>query len=147
VAAANNAGSEQPVKALLTITAAVEAATGVAFVVTPSSLVLMLVGSPLDLHAGVIIARVLGAALLSLAAACWLARRDVHSRAAAGVIAAMLLYNIAVASLLVAARFGSGMSGAGLQPAVILHSALAVWCVACLRRSALPRLPGAVEQV
>jgi hypothetical protein len=104
------------VKALLTITAAVEAATGVAFVVTPSSVVLMLVGSPLDSPAGVIIARVLGAALLSLAAACWLARRDVHSRAAAGVIAAMLLYNIAVASLLVAARFGSGMSGAGLQP-------------------------------
>jgi hypothetical protein len=132
---------------MLTITAAVEAATGVAFVVTPSSVVLMLVGSPLDSPAGRIIARVLGAALLSLAAACWLARSDVHSRAAAGVIAAMLLYNIAVASLLVYARFGSGMSGAGLLPAVILHSALAVWCVACLRRSAVSRLPGAVEQV
>jgi hypothetical protein len=45
----------------------------------------------------------------------------------------MLLYNIAVVSLLCYARIGSGKSGVGLRPAVILHSALAVWCVACVR--------------
>jgi hypothetical protein len=134
-------------KALLTFTAVVETGTGIALAATPSSAALVLLGSPLDSPAGLFIARVLGAALLSLGVVCWLTRGDVPGRTAAGVIAAMLLYNIAVASLLVYARFESGMSGAGLQPAVILHSALAVWCVACLRRSAQPRLPGAVEQV
>jgi hypothetical protein len=57
---------------LLTITAALEAATGVA--VAPSSVVLVLLGSQLDSPASLVIARVLGAALFSLGAACWLAR-------------------------------------------------------------------------
>jgi hypothetical protein len=121
------------VKTLLTITAALEAGTGVALVVAPSSVVLMLLGSPLDAPASLVIGRVLGAALFSLGAACWGARVEPQGRTAAGLIAAVLLYNIAVVSLLGYARFGSGMSGVGLRPAVVLHSALAVWCVACLR--------------
>ncbi|MGZ3391830.1 MAG: hypothetical protein ACXVCF_19855, partial [Isosphaeraceae bacterium] len=40
---------------------------------------------------------------------------------------------IAAVSLLGCARIGLGMSGSGLGPGVILHSALAFWCVACLR--------------
>jgi hypothetical protein len=121
------------VKTLLTITAALEAGTGVALVVAPSSVVLMLLGSPLDAPASLVIGRVLGAALFALGAACWGARHDPQGRTAAGLIAAMLLYNIAVVSLLGHARIGSGMSGVGWWPGVILHSALAVWCAACLR--------------
>jgi len=120
-------------KPLLTITAAVEAGTGVALAIAPSAVVLVLLGSPLDSPAGLVIGRVLGAALFSLGTACWLARDDAQSRTAAGLIAAMLLYNIAVVSLLGYTRIGLGLSGAGLLPAVILHSALAVWCVTCLR--------------
>jgi len=120
-------------KSLLTITAALETGTGVALAAAPTSVVLLLLGSPLDSPAGLVIGRVLGAALFSLGAACWLARDDAQGRTAAGLIAAVLLYNIAVVSLLGYARIGLGMSGAGLPPAVILHSALAVWCVVCLR--------------
>jgi hypothetical protein len=118
---------------LLTITAALEAATSVALAVAPSSVVLVLLGSQLDSPASLVIARVLGAALFSLGAACWLARDGARVGAAVGLIAAVLFYNIAVDSLLAYARIGLGMSGVGLLPAVILHSALAVWCVACLR--------------
>ena len=58
-------------KTLLTITAALEAGTGVALAVTPSAVVLALLGSPLDSPVGLVIGRVLGAALFSLGAACW----------------------------------------------------------------------------
>jgi hypothetical protein len=121
------------VKPLLTITAALEAGTGIALAAAPSSVVLVLLGSPLDSPAGSVVARVLGAALFALGAACWVARDDASGPTAAGLITAMLLYHIAVVSLLGYARIGLGMPGVGLWPGVILHSALAVWCVACLR--------------
>ncbi len=122
-------------KAVLTITAALEAGNGVALAIAPSAVVGLLLGSPLDSAAGLVIGRVLGAALIALGAACWLARGDPQGRAAAGLIAAMLLYNIAAVSLLGYARIGEGMSGAGLVPGVILHAALGVWCAACLSKS------------
>jgi len=121
-------------KPLFTTTAAVEAGTGVTLAIAPSAVVLVLLGSPLDSPAGLVIGRVLGAALFSLGAACWLARDDEKGRTAAGLVAAMLLYNIAVVTFLGYARIGLGMSGAGLWPAVLLHSALAVWCVAVATR-------------
>jgi uncharacterized membrane protein YqgA involved in biofilm formation len=121
------------VRTLLTITAVLEAGIGVALTIAPSAVVLVLLGSPLDSPAGLVIGRVLGAALIALGAACWVARDDAQGRTAAGLVAAMLLYNIAVVSLLGYARIGLRLSGVGSWPAVILHSALAVWCVACLR--------------
>jgi hypothetical protein len=120
------------VKALLTITAALEALTGVALGVAPSRAVRLLLGSPLESPARVVIARVLGAALFFLGAACWRARANVRSRAAAGLVVALLLYNIAVVLSLGYARIGPGTSGVGLWPALTLHSVLAVWCVVCL---------------
>ena len=120
-------------KTLLTITAALEAGTGVALAVAPSSVVLVLLGSPLGSPASLVIGRVLGAALFSLGAACRGGRDDAPGRTAVGLLTAMPLDNIAVVSLLGYARTGPGMSGVGLWPAVILHSALAAGCVACLR--------------
>ena len=61
------------------------------------------------------------------------ARNDPQGRTAAGLIAAMLLYNIAVVSLVGYARIALGVTGVGSLPAAIVHSALLVWCVACLR--------------
>src|SRR5208337_934574 len=54
-----------------------------------------------------------------LGAACWIARDDAQGRTAAGLVAAMLLYNIAVVSLLGYARIGPRLSGVGLWPGVI----------------------------
>jgi hypothetical protein len=113
---------------LLSVTAALEAGTGIALVVAPSPVALALLGSPLDSPAGDVIGRILGSALFSLGSACWFARGEAHS-----LIAAMMLYNIGTISVLGYARVGLRMSGVGLWPAVLLHSALAVWCAACLR--------------
>jgi hypothetical protein len=121
------------VKTLLAITALIEAGTGVALAVAPSSVAGVLLGSPLEGPGSAIIARILGAALFALGAACWIARKDAQNRAAAGLVAGMLMYNAAVAMLLGYAGIGLGMSGIGLWPAVILHAALSGWCAGCLR--------------
>jgi hypothetical protein len=122
-----------PVKTLFIVTAVVEVGTGLALLLAPSAPVAILLGASLDTPAGLMVGRITGAALLSLGLACWLARDDEQSQAATGLIAAMLLYNTAVAAVLVYAGIGLGLSGIGLWPAVLLHAALAVWCLACLR--------------
>src|ERR1700704_5856355 len=98
-------------KRLLTITALIEGATGLGLVAVPSVVVQLLLGSPLDTSAAVILGRVAGAALLALGLACWLAHDDTQSRAASGLVAAMLLYNIATAAVLAFAGIGLGLHG------------------------------------
>jgi hypothetical protein len=120
-------------KNLLIVTAVFEAATGLALIGSPSLVASLLLGVSLDMPAALVVARVTGAALVSLGVACWLARDDEKSRAAAGVVTAMLLYNIATVSVFLYASIGLALSGIGLWPAILLHAALAAWCIACLR--------------
>jgi len=115
------------------VTAVAETATGLALLGLPLLVASLLFGASLDTPAALAVARVTGTALLSLGIACWLARHDGQSRAARGLVAALLLYNTAVTAVLVHAGTGLGLFGMGLWPAVVLHVALAVWCVACLR--------------
>ncbi len=122
-------------KPLFIVTAVVEVVTGVALAIAPSVPVALLLGSPLSTTVGITIGRVAGAALFSLGAACWLARNDEHSSAATGLIVSMLLYNSAAVALLGYAGTVSKLFGVGLWPGVVLHVALAAWCIACLRPS------------
>ena len=64
-----------------------------------------------------------------------LARDDTQSRATRGLVVAMLTYNIVATAVLAFAAIGLGLHGVVLWPAVVLHAAMGVWCVACLRRS------------
>jgi len=47
----------------------------------------------------------------------------------------MLLYNVGTVALLAFAGIGFGLQGIALWPAVVLHAAMAAWCIGCLRRS------------
>jgi hypothetical protein len=128
----NESGPRSNVKSLLIVTAGLEAAIGVGLLGMPSRVASLLLGALLDTPAALVVARVTGAALLALGVACWLARNDEKSRAAAGVVTAMLLYNVSAVTVLAYAGSGLGLAGIGLWPAVLLHAALAAWCTACL---------------
>ncbi len=120
-------------RTLLIVTALVEAPIGLMLLVAPALVVAFLLGVSLDAPAAMIVARIAGAALLSLSGACWLARDDGRSPARRGLVAAMLLYNCAAAALLAHAAAGVRLVGVLMWPAVTLHAMLAVWCVACFR--------------
>jgi hypothetical protein len=122
-------------KYLFIVTALVEVGAGLALAIAPSALVALLLASPLSTTVGITVGRIAGAALFALGTACWMAQYDARSGAATGLIVSMLLYNTAVVALLGFAGLVSGLAGLGLWPGVLLHVALAAWCIACLRTS------------
>src|SRR5882724_7950344 len=119
---------------LLKLTAVIEAATGLALIAVPAIVVRLLLGAEIS-GASIPLGRVAGAALLALGVACSLARNDTQSRAARGLVVAMLIYNIVATAVLAFAGIGLGLHGVALWPAVVLHAAMGVWCGPCLRSS------------
>jgi hypothetical protein len=125
-------------KKLLIVTALLETATGLALLLSPRLVAALLLGASLDAPAALVVSRVAGAALLSLGGACWLARNAGPNQSVRGLVAAMLLYNVAAGGVLASA--GVRLAGVFLWPAVALHAALAVWCVTCLQSEPAPQL-------
>jgi len=116
----------------------VEAGAGLALVAVPSLIASLLFGTPLEGAMPVVVGRLVGVALLSLGVMCWLARDDVDSRAAAGVVGGMLVYNTGATALFLYGMFGQGLIGMLTWIAIIVHGALAIWCAVCLRAAYLP---------
>ena len=81
-------------KRLLTLTAIIEAATGLGLIAMPFVVVRLLLGAEIS-GASIVLGRVAGAALFALGVACWLARDDAQSCAARGLVTGMFLYNSA----------------------------------------------------
>jgi multisubunit Na+/H+ antiporter MnhG subunit len=127
-------------KRLLIATAAIEAGAGVALIAIPSSVTTLLIGAQLTTAAALTVARVGGAGVLSLGVACWLARGDAQSGGARALVVAMLLYNVAAVVILGDASMQSQPVGVALWPVVVLHSAMAAWCVLNLVRTPSRRL-------
>ena len=67
------------IERFLTLTATIEAATGLALIAVPGIVVRLLLGAEIS-GASMPLGRVAGAALLALGIACWLARDDTQSR-------------------------------------------------------------------
>ena len=92
----------------------------------------ILIGAPFDTPADSVVGRVAGAALIALAVACWQARNDERSRAVTGIVSGMLVYNAGTFLVLACGGIVWRLAGIGLWPAVVLHAAMAVWCVSCI---------------
>jgi hypothetical protein len=121
-------------KTLHTATAVIELGASLALLYFPSATTELLLGAPLEAAPALTVTRVGGAGLLALGVACWLARGDTQSSAARGLVAAMLLYNVAAVVVLAFAGIGFGLHGVALWPAVTLHAVMTVWCFEWLRR-------------
>ncbi|HTF17960.1 MAG TPA: hypothetical protein VK658_07800 [Chryseolinea sp.] len=117
-------------RSLLTVTALFEAATGLALAVAPSFVVSILLGSSLTGLPANLVGRLAGAALITIALACWLSRNSIQSSI---MVKAMVVYNVFSALLLVYAGL-ERTSGPGLWPAAVLHVGLLVWCLSSLKK-------------
>jgi hypothetical protein len=123
-------------RTLLTLTAIFEAATGLLLMIWPSEVLALLFGPNPAVPLGPTGARVAGVVLLFLGFACWFTRDHGQRESGKRMVATMLTYNVAVAAALAAIGVRYGQHGIVLWLAVIAHVALAVWCVASLRRGA-----------
>jgi len=116
---------------LLIIAAAGEFATGAALLLVPSLPIRLLLGEELAAPVPVVVARITGAALVAIGIICWLAK-DASSRGRPDVMVGLLVYNLAVATILIHAATAYGIHGIALWTMVLLHLLLALWCIACL---------------
>jgi hypothetical protein len=116
-------------KSLLTVTALLEGCTGLALAFVPTLVASKLLGTSFSDPSAMIIARLAGAALITIAIACWFSRTNTQSST---MVKAMLGYNFFSIVLLTYSAFGEKISGPGLWPAVFLHLGLLVWCLSCL---------------
>ena len=121
-------------KSILTIVAFIEAATGLALLAVPSVAVSLLLGTSLTEPSGMLLGRIGGAALISLAIACWLSRNNTQSSLV--MIKALVMYNISAASVLALGKLTEKFTGLALWPVVLLHAGLLVWCLQSLWNNA-----------
>ena len=116
---------------LLMTTALGEGGAGLLLLVTPTVAQSLLLGVDQAMPETTFFARIAGAALLAIGIACCVGRSDKHRSAQWGLLVSVLFYDVAAAVILAYAGF-LGHVGIALWPAVFVHSALAVWCIACL---------------
>jgi hypothetical protein len=119
-------------KLFLSVTAFVEAATGLCLLVLPAALFRILLGLN---HASVdatFVGRLAGAALLAIGVASWMARTDTRTPAYLGLLTGIFIYDAAASMLLAYAGAVLRIAGALLWPAVAIHAILALWCCRCL---------------
>jgi hypothetical protein len=105
---------------LLSVAAAIEAATGLALIIYPQAVASLLLDADLG-AAGIAVGRVAGIALLSLGLACWMSRKAANESA---VLVAILTYNLLVTTYLIALGFAGELVGLLLWPAIAIHAVL-----------------------
>jgi hypothetical protein len=118
---------------LLIVTAVGEGGTGLLLVVWPPLAIALLLGVEQPPPEALVAARVAGAALVALAIACWVGRSDQRSSAQLGLLIGVLAYDVGTAAILAYSGLFVNLVGLALWPAVVIHAALAAWCLLDLR--------------
>lgn len=116
-------------KHYLTVTTVLEALAGLAFVIVPAKFIFILLATTVMDPSSLIIARLAGLALITLAIACWLSRDNAQSTVMAK---AMTVYNLCCVLLLVYAVLFERISGQALWPAALVHFMMLGWGIHCL---------------
>jgi hypothetical protein len=118
---------------LLMVTALGEGGTGLLLLVWPPGAIALLLGVEQPSPEALVAARVAGAALVALSIACWVGRSDQRSSAQLGLLGGVLAYDVGTAVILAYTGLFVNLVGLALWPAVVIHAALAVWCLLDLR--------------
>lgn len=106
------------------VSAAIEAATGVALIAVPGLVARLLLGAELS-SSGIAVARVAGFGLLALGLACWSDGESVTRKS----IRALVVYNLLAGVYLGYLRTGGGFVGFLLWPACAVHILLGLLLV------------------
>jgi hypothetical protein len=114
---------------LVLLAALVEAAAGFILVIAPGLFASLIFGSDLA-ETGILVARLAGIALLTVALACWPANRTLTPPT--NVVRALVFYNVVVAIYLADVAIGPKLSGPLLWPVVALHALLALLLIRVL---------------
>jgi hypothetical protein len=122
-------------KPLLVAIAAAELGAGLGLLVAPATVVALLLGQPLDPGVPLVVARVAGIALLAIGLMCWLQKSSTLEGSLTGLLIGLLVYNGAVAVLLIYSYMTYGTNGLGLWPVVALHLMFTALLAASLRSS------------
>jgi len=117
---------------LIRVSALIELAGGAVLLAAPNGASRLLFDRGLETAESLTIARIGGAALLSIAVICWLVGRFERG-ATRAVIGGLAVYNTLTVLLLGDAALVLDMNGLALWPAIVLHAVLVGWCIACLR--------------
>ncbi len=108
---------------LLAVSAAIEAATGLFLMFSPSLVAALLLGAELP-EVAKVVGRVAGFALIGLGLACWPGREPADGKGAA--LRGLLTYNALAAILLVYLVARREFLGPLLWPAAVLHVGIAI---------------------
>jgi hypothetical protein len=119
---------------LLTISGGLEVLVGVLALISPVTVVYLLLGTTLDLI-GAALARLFGAGVFSLGLVCLKVRDDVGIPASLAVSHGITSYNVLAAVVIIWAAAGLGLGGALLWGAGILHATLGMLFVSALMAS------------
>jgi hypothetical protein len=126
---------------LVLLAASVEAAAGLILIIAPGLFATLIFDNDLA-EPGILIARLAGIALLTIALACWPANRT--PTPPTNVLRALVFYNAVVAIYLTDVAIGPKLSGPLLWPVVALHAVLALLLIRVLMT--LPRAKADAER-
>ena len=112
---------EMTTRLLTTVSAAIEAATGLALIAVPELVARVLLGAGLS-DSGMAVGRLAGCALLSLALACW----PTADGTTPSAVRALFAYNLLAALYLGYLRVSGEFVALLLWPACALHAGLAL---------------------
>jgi len=114
-------------RTFLIVFASVEVATGLGLQILAPVVFAKLLGLHSVTVDTILIARILGAALLAIGVASWMARKDELNPSLFGLLIGILIYNTGVSILLVYSAAVLMMTGVMLWPTVLFHALLAIW--------------------
>jgi len=118
-------------RCLLTISGALEVLVGLLALITPTTVIAVLLGAPMDPIASVL-ARLFGAGVFALGLACLKARHDVTSPAGLALSLGITAYNVLAAAVIIRAAAGLSLGGLLLWAAGIGHAVLGLLFVSAL---------------